>query len=239
MPSWRRAPLTIALLLTACGFDRPVTPLERLPVIQGILVAGADSQFFRIDWASSADSGIDGRPRPIDPSEVALQVSGPAGSEALVPFPGDSALFVLTLPILTDSTYTLDGTVGGYAVTATTQVPSAIALLAPTGDTIHVVVATACSISCRVPYRLAAPGAAFLTYAALDSLGRIQFGQPLLADSGALALYYPAPIARLTFSSYGPEVSAYERGDVPRGNVSGAFGLFGGAVRISRPVSFE
>jgi hypothetical protein len=226
-------------LVAACGFDRPQAPSERLPVIRAVLVAGSDSQFFRLDWAVPADSPWVTTPRPIAPGDVALTLGGGGSLVPLVPRPGDPTTFVATNVVSADSAYTLEGTVAGIAVSATTSVPSTLTVQVPATDTIVIDTTTACVFaSCDVPYALMQEGAAAALVEARSATGAlIQVGR-LSADSGAFQLRWVTEIRTLDFLAVDPNASAFAAGS-PRPSIEGGFGVFGAALRVRKVVRWE
>lgn len=238
----RRTPfLLILVLFTACGFDRPVSPSERLPVIQGVLVAGADSQFFRLDWARSADSAWSPAPDPILAGEVALTVSGNGGSAPLVLRPGGFGVFVMTMPVYPDSTYRLEGTVAGLPVSASTRIPKSFVIGALTGDTLKVDSAAVCAFGrCRVPLAITAEGAEDVVVSAFDTAGASLVGT--FVDGGELSLFvaYGAPtVAQLEFLAREENAARFGSLDDAKSSITGGFGVFGGALRVSAVVKVE
>jgi len=226
-------------IVAACGFDRPQAPSEPLPVVRGVVVAGADSQFFRLDWAVSADSPWVTTPRPIDPSDVALTVSGGGGSVLLLPRPGDPTTFVATLPVDADSAYTLEGAVAGISLSASTGVPHALTVHVPTADTIVIDSTTACVFaSCEVPYSLTQEGAAAVLVEARSATGAlVQLGR-LSADSGVFLIRWVTEIRTLDFLAVDPNASAFAA-EFPRPSIEGGFGVFGAALRVRKVVRWE
>lgn len=238
MPLRRPIPLLILAFLSACGFDRPVTSTEALPVIQGALIAGADSQFFRLDWALDPDSGWDGHPRPIAASDVALTISGTNGSQPLV-FRPDlySPAFVVTLPIYGDSLYTLSGTVAGLPISATTRVPHQLVVLTPSSDTVHIA-ADACIGLCEIDLLLL-PTSRALVLNSLTSAGTV-FSTDVLEVPYRTGLVANSPsVTGIEIIALGSELAAYQLGDTPVSNIEGAFGVFGGATRVRKTVVWE
>lgn len=226
-------------LLSACGFDRPQAPSDALPVVRAVLVAGADSQFFRLDWAVSADSPWVTTPRPIPTGDVALNVQRGGASAPLVPRPGDPTTYVITLPIAADSTYALDGTIAGLVLSATTTLPSLLTVQAPAGDTFAIDTSTACAIaSCDVPYALTQEGAAAVLIEARDAAGALVQVIRLSADSGVFQLRWVSTIRTLDLLAVDPNASAFAT-ESPRASIDGGFGVFGGALRVRKVVRWE
>ncbi|HET7042819.1 MAG TPA: hypothetical protein VFI13_12405 [Gemmatimonadales bacterium] len=238
----RSSPLgaLLLLLLLACGFDRPQAPSTSLPVIQGTLVVGADSQFFRLDWATSADSSWIGTPDPIPAGLVSLTVSGAGGAQPLVLRPGGGfGVFVITLPVIAESTYTLSGTVAGIPVSGATRVPAALIVTAPASDTVIVDQATACGVWCTLPYQITSTGAAGFSFALEDSGGRELWAQELHANVGQLQFPYYPQVTSLRLMAMDANLVAFRATEVPHSSLEGAFGLFGSLTAIARVVRWQ
>jgi hypothetical protein len=218
-----------------------VAPSERLPVIQGVLVAGADSQFFRLDWARSADSAWSPAPDPILAGEVALTVTGNGGTAPLLLRPGGFGVFVITMPIYPDSTYLLEGTVAGLPVSASTHLPKSFSIGALTGDTLKVDSAAMCAFGrCRVPLAITTEGAEDVVVNAFDTAGAPLVGTFL--DGGELSLFvaYGAPgVAQLEFLARDENAARFGGFDDAKSSITGGFGVFGGALRLRAAVKIE
>lgn len=229
----------LGVLIGACGFDRPQAPSEALPVIQGTLVPGADSQFFRLDWANSPDSAWDGTPDPISAGLVALTVSGAGASQPLILRPGGFGVFAVTLPIFPESTYTLSGTLDGTPVSATTTVPGPFGGNQPAGDTIVVTAATDCTFLCQVPFDLRSPGSADISFGAFDAGGASRWSGQIDPDSAVLRISNDPQIASIVITAVDQNVFAYTGTATARSSVTGGFGLFGSAVRTTKAVRWQ
>lgn len=242
--SWRRGALPLhlsicAVLSGACGFDRPQAPSEALPVIQGTLVAGADSQFFRLDWASSPDSVWNATPDPISAGLVALTVSGAGVSQPLVLRPGGFGVFAVTLPIFPDTTYTLSGTIDGTAVSATTTIPGPLSGTQPAGDTIVITAATDCTFLCQIPFDLRSPGSAEIRFGAFDAGGAPRWSGQIDPDSAVLHVSGDPQIASIVITAVDLNFFAYTGTATARSSITGGFGLFGSAVRTTKAVRWQ
>ncbi|MEO6067754.1 MAG: hypothetical protein ABJB33_00650 [Gemmatimonadota bacterium] len=227
------------LFLCACGFDRPVAPTDRLPVVQGLLIAGEDSQFFRLTWADSPDSAYAGTPDPILLTDVALTVSGPGGTQPLVPL--GSGIFTIILPILPDSTYQLSGTIAGAAISATTRVPGAFIVAQPAADTVVITEATDCADfpDCHIPIDLSATGATRITIEVRDSSNTIlQVIEPVAGDT-VLTLIPFKNFTRLYFYALDANAAAFVYTEEPASSVTGGYGLFGSALLVRKGLRWQ
>jgi hypothetical protein len=129
--------LAILASIEACGesLDLPtVTPA----VIQGILVAGRDSQFVWVEYATPPDSSnsISGGTRPVSPADVSLQLDGSQGSSwplspTMVP-----AQHVAQGTAVAGASYRLHGVVAGAPIDADCHVPMPVAIAGP--DTLRI-----------------------------------------------------------------------------------------------------
>lgn len=208
-------------------------------MVQGTLVAGADSQFFRLDWARSPDSAWDGTPDPISAGLVALTISGAGGSQPLVLRPGGFGVFVVTLPVLPESTYTLSGTVDGATISATTTIPGPFSGTVPAGDTIVITTATDCDFFCRVPFNLRSPGSAASHFEAFGVGGILRWSDQIDPDSAVFRIPEDTLIASLAITAVDPNVFGYIGEATPRSSIAGGFGVFGSAVRVTKPVRWQ
>lgn len=230
VPTPRHALLFIPLLLAACGFDRPVTPGDPRPLIKGLLVADADSQYFLLEWASPADSDFSNDPHPIDPSLVALTVTGGGASAPLVPFSGVLSNYVTTLPVRTDSTYSLTGTVDGSSVSALTQVPHGVTVTTELPDTVIIDSLADCDFFCTVPFQVSAVGADGFLLELRDSTGAVLQVMSATATTDSLQLEPFIRARRLYVYAVDANAAAWLFSEEPASSVEGAVGLFGSAV---------
>lgn len=208
-------------------------------MIQGTLVAGADSQFFRLDWADSPDSVWDGTAHPIPAGLVALTISRAGASQPLVLRPGGFGVFAVTLPILPDTTYTLSGMIDGTPVSATTTIPGPFSGTQPAGDTIVITAATDCTFLCRIPFDLRSPGSAEIRFGAFDVGGVSRWSGRIDPDSAVLQVSDDPQIATIVITAVDPNFFAYTGTATAHSSITGGFGLFGSAVRTTKAVRWQ
>lgn len=194
-------------------------------------MADADSQYFLLEWASPADSDFTNDFHPINPSLVALTVSGGGVSAPLSPFAGLLSNFVTTLPIRADSTYALTGTVDGGVISATTRVPLGLTVTTELPDTVLIDSLADCGFSyCIVPFQVSAAGATAFLIELRDSAGSVLQLLRTTEDADTLALETFIHARRLYVYAVDANAAAWLFTDEPASSVEGATGLFGSAV---------
>jgi hypothetical protein len=146
--------------------------------------------------------------------------------------------------------YRLSGAIAAHAVTAQVQIPGPLVVDVPADDTLFLTGGFA-----ETPFTWRAESAA--SYQALvvhdDSttttalIGRRGDSNGLLLDiapdtTGKLVIFAPFPeqpdTARLVIFGYDPTTTAFFS-STTKGNVHGAFGLFGGAVKTEKVIVWE
>ena len=220
----------VLLPLAGCGFDRPVTPGGPLPLIKGLLVAEADSQYFLLEWASPADSALATDLQPIDPSLVSLTVAGGGADAPLVPFSGSRSNFVAMPDVHPDSTYALTGTVDGSAVSASTHVPLGLTVVTELPDTVVIDSLADCDFFCTVPFRVSGVGTAGFLLELRDSTGVVLQSLRATAGSDSVELEPFIRARRLYVYALDANAAAWLFSEEPASSVAGAAGLFGSAV---------
>ena len=237
----RMAQLTMALVIPAmaCGHvvDAP-PPAARIPLIEGVLFAGATTSSIRLRWLDSAGGG---RTFPVPPTEVHLVLCSDDGTEtALRPDPDSASGYLAALPIAAGHRYVLEGRIADVSVVGATTVPTSFAIEIPDRDTIEAVPSPATAEIVTVPFRWNAVGAALFV---VDSAVFVPASSSSRANSGTLALERrprgSPPGPTLTFVALNRDAERYLYGGAaPGSNIWGGFGVLGGAISAKRVVAW-
>lgn len=243
--------LFLAVGLSACGEVTGLPSAEPIPVLQGLLIAGASRHLLQIEWSNPADVPYEPAPRPVDSAVVDLWLSVPAGDSVRYTTTGVPGQFAVVATIDVGRRYRLSGTIAGRVVTAQVNVPGALVVLFPAGDTLRIPVAAGFP---RLGFEWRAESAG--SYQALlvrsdgtteqvliqsdgDAIGLVD----ITPDSvGVLVIFAPPPeapdTARLLIFGYDPSATAFFS-STTKGNVHGAFGLFGAAAKAEKVFVWE
>lgn len=236
----RCLPVVLLLLLSACDFVAPDAATEPIPVLEGILVAGRDSQYIQIRLARSADSAF----VPYGPGARARTVSfTTTGNGSTVPAVAYRTDWILIpFRIHPDSTYSIQGTVDGIPVSATTTVPHAVVVDDPAGDTLVIDTLGACAPGfCTFPVAVHGEGAFGYSLEFRDASdvlrlrGRIDNGVSTLD----LDLFTLRSSTTADFFGLDEAAASFLLQTEPRSNIVGGFGVFGSAVLERKVVRLE
>lgn len=220
----------------ACGTVVELPPPgDRIPVVEGLLLADSTTSLFRIVWEVNAEQGLDAEPVPSD--QVHLELAGRTGPAArLVPVADSPAFHRAALPIVRGGTYRLAGRLAGRSVTAVATIPLRFDVMEPTEP----LVLRADAIG-RPAFRWGASGAAAFYARGARLSPAIQLNTRDTA--GYLAIEPPPPgttTTALTLYAITREAEAYLFDLVaPRSNIEGAFGFLGGGIAVGRTIRWQ
>ncbi len=242
--------LYLTLGLCGCGEVTGLPSAEPIPVLQGLLIAGDPRHLVQIEWSSPADVPYDPAIGPIDSSLVDLWLAVPAGDSVRYTSTGVAGQFAVIATIEAGQRYRLSGTIAGRVVTAHVNVPGILVVTFPAGDPLKLPV----GVFPRLGFQWRAESAASYQALLVRSDGTTQ--QILIQSDrnprslsdivpdtvGVLLMLAPPPdapdTARLVMFGYDPTATAFFS-STTRGNVHGAFGLFGAAVKAEKVIVWE
>lgn len=243
--------LYLIMGLCGCGEVTGLPSAEPVPVLQGLLTLGEPRQLIQVSWSSPTHLPYEPTGRPVDASLVDLW---------LVLHTGDSARFDPTevagqlaalAEVSAGKRYRLSGTIAARRVTAQVNMPGALEVGQPTGDTLRLPVAAEFP---HISFAWRAESAA--SYQALlvrhdgtaqKALIQSDRDPRVLIDIapdtvGELLILAPSPgapdTARLVIFAYDPTATAFFS-STTKGNIHGAFGLFGAAAKAEKVVVWE
>jgi len=236
-----------------CGEITGLPSAEPVAVLQGLLVVGEPRHLLQADWSSPAHLPYEPTPQPIDSSLVDLWLAAPTGDSTRYAPTGLPGQFAASATVQPGKTYRLSGTVAGRAVTAQVNIPGTLVVNQPAGDTLRQelnelpfvdvpFIWRADSASAYQAFLVDADGIMHMVFVRLemDSTGRIFSTTP--DTSGHLLIPSPsegiADTARLVIYGYDPSAAGFYS-STTKGNVRGAFGLFGAAAKAEKVIVWE
>jgi hypothetical protein len=235
-PFARLSPLAVlAPVVLACATP-PTSPLgQRLPVIQGLLIADSLEHVFTVTWTLERVTPDDRLPEPdpVDAADVSLALRLPDGDlEGLEPIPASPGLFVVRATVKPLDHVRLTGSVAGVPVDVSIQVPGPLTIVIPDTDTTRILAPSGPPESRRFPFAWSAllAGAYFPWRS-----GSASFRPEL--TSGEIFFFDPPDTLALTILAVDSASAAfYAAGtfNVPRGNIPGLLGVFGAATSARR-----
>ena len=250
----RAGPLMwVAVAFCGCGEVTGLASPEPVPVLQALLVLGESRHLLRATWSSPAHVPYEPSTRPVDPSLVNLWLVGPSGDSLRYTSTGSSGEFAVAAAINAGDRYRLSGIVAARNVAAHVVVPGALVVGQPAGDTLRLRLEDA--VFHHVAFAWHADSAA--SYQALlvhddgtrhpayvlranDSTGHLLDIVPDTA--GELLIIPPDPgvadTALLVILGYDRTATGFFA-STTKGNVRGAFGLFGAAAKREVVVVWE
>jgi hypothetical protein len=187
----------------------------------------------------------------VDSGLVDLWLFGPAGDSSRYATTGVAGQFAVVATIDARQRYRLSGTIAGGVVTAQVNVPGVLVVVFPAGDTLKLPVNAGFP---RLGFAWRAESAAGYQALLAHSDGTTQ--QVLIQNDrdpvslldiapdtvGALLFLTPPPqapdTARLVIFGYDPATTAFFS-STTKGNVHGAFGLFGAAAKAEKVMVWE
>jgi hypothetical protein len=243
--------LCLILGLAGCGEVTGLPSAEPIPVLQGLLLLGEPRQLLQVSWSSPTHLPYEPTDRPIDASLVHLWLVAPTGDSARFDPTGVAGQFAAVAAVSAGASYRLSGTVAARAVTAQVTLPGALQVSQPTGDTLRLPLTAEFP---RMAFAWRAESAAGYQALLVRGGGTTQ-KVLILSDSASRSLFDIAPdtvgellflapspgapdTARLVIFGYDPTATAFFS-STTKGNVHGAFGLFGAAAKAEKVVVWE
>ena len=238
---------SIAILLAAAGLAacgaRIDGPSERAATIEIVLIGGDSVETGYIRWQVPADSPIDNRTRIVDSTLVQLSLVLPGGGTVpftpIREFGRFQGRYKAAAVAAYGATYQLHGTVDGHVVLATTTVPDSFHVFEPAQDTVRMSYGL-CAYACPVPYHWRAAGAERFQYVAAKNGGFMGWGwtRDTVGTMGVVSSARPDTLDLLLFAIEA-QTAAFLLSELPDGNITGVFGVFGAASRAQRVLVFE
>ncbi len=241
----------LAVGLCACGEVSGLPSADPVALLQGMLTLGEPRHMLQVEWSSPTDVSYDPTPRPVAADQVDLWILGPAGdSAAYIPtaLPGQ---FAVVATVRAGDRYRLGGTVAGSPVSAEVQIPGTLLVDQPAGDTLRF------NLDERlpdVPFVWRAESAGSYQALLVDAEGTSRSAH-ILRPNNSMQVFDIAPdtigqlqllplphgnpyTERLVLLGYDRTATAFFS-STTKGNVHGAFGLFGAAAKVEKVVVWE
>ncbi len=236
-----------------CGEVTGLPSAEPIPVLQGLLVVGETRHLLQVRWSGPAHQPYEPSPIPVESSVVDLWLAGPLGDSVRYTTTGLPGEFAALGAIAAGERYRLSGTIAGRAVSAQAGVPGPLIVREPVADTLRRSLDDHSYLEVPFAWRAdsAAAYQAFLVRAdgtmhplfirsPRDATGLVFDIAP---DTTGHVLIDPAftdmaDTARLVIMGYDRRASAFFSSRT-KGNVHGAFGLFGAAVQTEKVLIWE
>ena len=239
--------LYLTLGICGCGEVTGLPSAEPVPVLQGLLIIGEPQHLLRASWSSPTHLPYESGGRPIDASLVDLWLVTPRGDSVRYAPSGVAGEFAVVATVSAGERYLLSGTVAARAVTAQVTVPGNLVVGQPADDTIRMPLGTDLLL---IPFAWRAESAA--TYQALLVEGNGTTHRGFIRRDRGLLDIAPDTIGQLLISLSRAEpdtarlvIFGYDRtaaaflSSTTKGNVHGAFGLFGAAAKAEKVVVWE
>jgi hypothetical protein len=233
-----------------CGEVTGLPSADPVPVIQGLLIADQAGQLLQVEWSSPTHLPYESPARPAASSEVDLWLGLPTGDSLRYSPTGIAGQFGVIAEVQNGQRYRLSGTVAAHTIAAEVDVPGIMRVTQPADDTLRLPLE-----SPPVPFAWRADSA--VRYQALvehrDGTARTAFIRKLGDVSGAVYVIAPdttgellllarffeqADTARLLILGYDRTAAAFFSSNT-KGNVRGAFGLFGAAAKSEKVIVWE
>jgi hypothetical protein len=242
--------LGIIVGFCGCGEVTGLPSAEPMPVLQGILVAGEPRQILRAEWSSPTHVPYEPDGLPIDASLADLWLVAPSGDSVRYAPTGSPGELAAIAEVISGERYRLSGAIAAHLITAQVEIPGPLVVYQPGADTLFLTGSFA-----ETPFTWRAESAA--AYQALvvhddgttttafirrpgDSSGSILDIAP--DTTGQLVIFAPFPeepdTARLVIFGYDPTTTAFFS-STTKGNIQGAFGLFGAAAKAEKAIVWE
>lgn len=243
--------LYVALGLCGCGEVTGLPSAEPVAVLQGLLILGEPRHLLHASWSSPTHLPYEPTGRPVDESLVDLWLVTPSGDSVRYAPTGLAGEFAAAATVSSGQRYLLSGTIAARAVTAQVSMPGVLVVGEPAGDTLRLPLDGFLSI----PFAWRAESAASYRALVVRDDGtmhrafvvRARDSSGLLLDiapdtMGQLLIIAPslgaADTARLVIFGYDRTAAAFFS-STTKGNVHGAFGLFGAAAKAEKVVVWE
>ncbi|NOT10089.1 MAG: hypothetical protein HOP28_18000 [Gemmatimonadales bacterium] len=225
--------------LGACA-TTPTAGSEPNPIVSLTLVAGHASHFAFVTRGARPDSTIPAYLDPIviPPHLVALRIVDPSGAVHAVVPDVVAGRYRAELSVVPGGRYRLEGTIAGRSVSAMTEIPGEFELLQPTQDTIRLTkTGPSPVVSATIPLQFRGEGVAFVAGRGAGVQGGAVLGAGLTLGGDGLVLTVFGPgVYTLELYAYNRDAYDWLVRKNPRGNMSGAFGGFTGAILRTRTV---
>lgn len=232
-PSFR----VFALVLLASCRDSTAPVGGGNPVISLTIIGGDSIHAGSITLSSRPDSALPDTALPADPARIALEIVDSAGNRFPLMAGAGRGQFVSAFPAAAGARYTLVGTAYGRAVSASTRTPSSFSIVMPAADTITLADGRTTLATLIVPYQFTAIDAAgFGAFVSLPG-GSVQLAVSLAAPAGEMVILRDPNVRSLTLLAYDRGATGCHVSRRPVGNVQGALGCFGSALRLRRAVN--
>jgi hypothetical protein len=240
--------LGITVGFCGCGEVTGLPSAEPMPVLQGILVAGDARHLLRAEWSSPTQVPYEPGGRPIDASLADLWLVAPSGDSVRYAPTGSPGELAAIAEVISGERYRLSGAIAAHAVTAQVEIPGPLVVEHPADDTLFLR-----GDLTETPFTWRAEFAA--AYQALvvqdestttTAFIRTEDGASVLDiapdTTGQLVIFVSLPeegdTARLVILGYDPTTTGFFSSTV-KGNIDGAFGLFGGAAKAEKVIVWE
>jgi hypothetical protein len=233
-PFARLSPLAVlAPVVLACATP-PTSPLgQRLPVLQGLLIADSLEHAFTVTWTlERVTPGRAPEPVPVDAAEVSLALRLPDGDlEGLEPIPESPGRFVVRATVKPLDQVRLTGSVAGIPVDVSILVPGPLTIVYPDTDTTRILSSGTSSMR-RFPFAWSAQSAG--GYFPVPATAHFRHD---LTSGEIVFSSFDGDTVAFTILAVDPASAAfYAAGtfNVPRGNIPGLLGVFGAATSARR-----
>lgn len=224
-------PMAIGCMAIGHGCTNEPTGPSRLPVVSMVLIGGDSIHLASITLSALPDSIVPIPSTPVAPSEVALTIQDQGSGNVYPVVPtGIPGLFSSTFVANPGSTYALAGVVAGRQLAAETTVPSSFSIVAPSSDTITTADGVPSFVALRLPLEVAGVGVTGFEYRILGGLDSILSGGVIQSSTSTLLLLREDPVRRFLVLGYNDDAARWLVRQTHVGNISGAFGVFGGAL---------
>jgi len=205
-----------------------------IPVISLVLLGGDSIQMGTITLSARPDSAIPDVAAPADESQLALEIVDAGGNRFPLVAGPEPGQFTAAFTALAGERYELSGSAYGRSVSASTVVPATFDIVAPAADTIRLSDGIPTIATLRVPYRFNVVGADGFALFQLAPDGSLQSSGRLREAEGEMVLSRSPGIRPLILVAYDPGAAACQVALRPAGNITGALGCFGSALKRDR-----
>ncbi len=228
----------LALLALGCAgsTDAPAMPT---PIVSMVLIAGEKRHVAAITWDSPASNPFPPEPVPVEVSDVELVILDETGARYAVEADGEPGRYSAGLSVGPGQRYWLEGSIAGVRISAETRVPSGFAMIEPADDTIRVDRNVG---FWGMPYHFAVDGASAFVLQVVSPDGISPNGS-ITDPSDTLRLRFlgntGSPPFHLRVLALDQAAAGWLVSRAPQSNVEGAFGGFGSAAVVLRPLISE
>jgi hypothetical protein len=248
-----RPALLLLYVALSCGEVTGLPSAEPIPVLQGLLILEEPRHLLRVEWSRPTHLPYETTGRPVDESLVDLWLVGPTGDSIRYDPTGSAGEFAAVATVSAGETYHLSGTIAARPVTAQVSLPGALVVRQPAGDTLRLPLEDA--VFHHVPFAWRAESAASYQALLVDDDGTTHTAFVVRGTASAAVLLDIAPdttgelliipptqgvpdTAPLVILGYDRTAAGFFS-STTKGNVHGAFGLFGAAAKTEKVVVWE